>query len=193
MFLRSPTRHRGAYSCVDGHRCWADPIWRLRRLADPLAADPCRDPAELAGYREQFSFATVVRYRARLETLAAGALQAMPPRDQGLNMCRACAFATVAMKAVSQRATSERATERVAILMSPSEKAAFAGKARTLGLSLGQFFREAGAAYAPLPAEAQADDEALLEAALRQLELSTARTEQALDQALDQVRAALQA
>jgi NAD(P)-dependent dehydrogenase (short-subunit alcohol dehydrogenase family) len=90
------------------------------------------------------------------------------------------------------KAASERATERIAILMSPTEKAVFTGKARTLGLSLGQFFREAGAAYATVPSEGEADHEAL-EAALRQLELSTARTEQALDQALTQVRAALQA
>jgi hypothetical protein len=91
--------------------------------------------------------------------------------------------------AVPERAT-ERATERVAILMSPTEKAEFVGKARTMGLSLGQFFREAGAAYATLSAEGRADHEAL-EAALRQLELSTARTEQALDQALEQVSPAL--
>ncbi|MEB3202832.1 MAG: hypothetical protein VKK05_08495 [Synechococcus sp.] len=90
------------------------------------------------------------------------------------------------------KAASERATERIAILMSPTEKAVFTGKARTMGLSLGQFFREAGAAFATLPSESEADHEAL-EAALRQLELSTARTEQALDEALTQVRAALQA
>lgn len=76
--------------------------------------------------------------------------------------------------------------------MTPTEKAAYADRANSLGLSLGQFFREAGAAYAgPNPrflAEAEA-----LEAALRQLELSTGRTEQTLDVALAEVRAALSA
>jgi len=59
-----------------------------------------------------------------------------------------------------------------------------------LGLSLGQFFREAGAAYASSTgSERQAESDAL-EAALKQLELSTARTEAALDDALAEVRAA---
>ncbi len=41
----------------------------------------------------------------------------------------------------------ERATERVAVLMTPAEKTSYAEKANSMGLSLGQFFREAGAAY----------------------------------------------
>ena len=89
---------------------------------------------------------------------------------------------------------SERATERVAVLMTPTEKAAYADRANSLGLSLGQFFREAGAAYVHRNAEAEtrslAEAEAL-EAALRQLELSTSRTERTLDVALAEVRAAL--
>jgi hypothetical protein len=73
--------------------------------------------------------------------------------------------------------------------MTPTEKAAYADRAHSLGLSLGQFFREAGAAYAGRNAElAQAET---LEAALRQLERSTSRTEQTLDAALAEVRAAL--
>jgi hypothetical protein len=72
--------------------------------------------------------------------------------------------------------------------MTPTEKAAYADRANSLGLSLGQFFREAGAAYAHRNAEAEtrslAEAEAL-EAALRQLELSTSRTEQTLDVALN--------
>ena len=88
----------------------------------------------------------------------------------------------------------ERATERVAVLMTPTEKAAYTDRAHSLGLSLGQFFRQAGAAYAHRNAEAEtrsiAEAEAL-EAALRQLELSTSRTEQSLDAALAEVRAAL--
>jgi hypothetical protein len=78
--------------------------------------------------------------------------------------------------------------------MTPTEKAAYADRANSLGLSLGQFFREAGAAYAHRNAEAEtrslAEAEAL-EAALRQLELSTSRTERTLDVALAEVRAAL--
>lgn len=98
----------------------------------------------------------------------------------------------------------ERATERVAVLMTPTEKAAYTNQAHSLGLSLGQFFREAGAAYAhrstnhpgTTQRSAEADIRALaeaeaLEAALNQLELSTSRTEQTLDAALAEVRTAL--
>lgn len=67
---------------------------------------------------------------------------------------------------------AERATERVAVLMTPTEKAAYANRASSMGLSLGQFFREAGAAYAAGGSDEQADADAL-EAALSQLELST--------------------
>ena len=91
---------------------------------------------------------------------------------------------------------NERATERVGVLMTPTEKAAFADRAHSLGISLGQFFREAGSAYANRNAQsesrAQAEEEAL-EAALQQLELSTSRTERILDAALADVRAALDA
>ena len=92
----------------------------------------------------------------------------------------------------SPRQPLERATERVAVLMTPTEKAAYADRANSLGLSLGQFFREAGAAYAGQNTQALAETEAL-EAALRQLELSTSRTEQTLKVALAEVRAALEA
>ena len=88
--------------------------------------------------------------------------------------------------------SSERANERWVILMTPSEKARYAEHANHLGLSLGQFFREAGAACAPPTAEATLEQDAL-EAALRQLELSTASTEAVLDPALSEVRAALEA
>jgi len=90
----------------------------------------------------------------------------------------------------SQRAI-ERATERVAVLMTPTEKAAYTDRASSLGLSLGQFFREAGAAYGSR--STQGVEEEALEAALRQLEWSTSRTERALDEALAEVRAALNA
>ena len=78
--------------------------------------------------------------------------------------------------------------------MTATEKAAYADRVHSLGLSLGQFFREAGAAYAQRNAQAEtraiAEAEAL-DAALKQLELSTSRTEQTLDAALAEVRAAL--
>ena len=78
--------------------------------------------------------------------------------------------------------------------MTPTEKAAYADRAHSLGMSLGQFFREAGAAYAHHSAQADtralAEEEAL-EAALKQLELSTSRTERTLDAALAEMRAAL--
>jgi glycosyltransferase involved in cell wall biosynthesis len=75
---------RGAYPCADGHS-WAEPdlehaaelmqqvaARRMGMTADPeaAAADPSRDPAVLASYRQRFSFASVgVRYRARLDEL----------------------------------------------------------------------------------------------------------------------------
>ena len=87
-----------------------------------------------------------------------------------------------------------RATERVAVLMTPEEKQAFVGRAEAMGLSLGQFFREAGAAYANRSehSRTEVEDDAI-EAALQQLELSTSKAERALDEALAEVRAALQA
>ena len=88
------------------------------------------------------------------------------------------------------KSRGEHATERVAVLMTPTEKAAYTDRASSMGLSLGQFFREAGAAYASSSANEQAEHDAL-EAALKQLELSTARTEAVLDRALAEVRGAL--
>lgn len=94
--------------------------------------------------------------------------------------------------AAPRRSSSDRATERVAVLMTPSEKSAYVERASSMGLSLGQFFREAGAAYNAERAAPDADLE-VLEAALSELERSTRRTEQILDEALREVRAGLQA
>jgi len=88
------------------------------------------------------------------------------------------------------RRDAERATERVAVLMTATEKATYVERASSLGLSLGQFFREAGASYVNRTTP-QRDEEEALEAALKQLEWSTRRAEQTLDQALAEVRAAL--
>jgi glycosyltransferase involved in cell wall biosynthesis len=81
---RSAPIPRGAYPCADGHS-WAEPDLEhaaelCRQVAErrlsrdicgyPVADDPSRDPAVLAGYRERFSFASVgARYRARLDEL----------------------------------------------------------------------------------------------------------------------------
>ena len=92
----------------------------------------------------------------------------------------------------SLKPQQDRATERVAVLMTAAEKLAYADQASRMGLSLGQFFREAGAAYGRQATAEEAPEEAL-EAALQQLELSTARAEAALDQAISEVRASLQA
>ncbi len=67
-----------------------------------------------------------------------------------------------------RRRSPERATERVAVLMTPTEKAAYTA-------------RNAEAETRSL-AEVEA-----LEAALRQLERSTSRTEQSLDAALEEM------
>jgi hypothetical protein len=71
----------------------------------------------------------------------------------------------------------------MAVLMTPTEKAVYTDRAHNLGLSLGQFFPEAGAAYAGQNTRALAEAETL-EAALKQLEVSTSRTERTLDEAL---------
>lgn len=67
------------------------------------------------------------------------------------------------------KASVERPTERVAVLMTPAEKATYADHASRLGLSLGQFFREAGAAYAAGGSDQQAETDAL-EAQQRRLD-----------------------
>jgi hypothetical protein len=90
----------------------------------------------------------------------------------------------------SSKPQDQRATERVAVLMTAAEKSEYTNQASSMGLSLGQFFREAGAAYVSSASTKNAPEEAL-EAALKQLELSTAKAEAALDQALKEVRAAL--
>jgi hypothetical protein len=86
-----------------------------------------------------------------------------------------------------QATRATRSTERVAILMTPQEKETYMQRAQSMGLSLGQFFRQAGEAYREPSADS--GDEAALIAALELIESSTARAEQALDQALAMVRA----
>ena len=70
--------------------------------------------------------------------------------------------------------------------MTHTEKATFADRASCMGLSFGQFFCEAGAAYANSGQEESVDSGAL-DAALNQLEISTTCTEAVLDSALTTV------
>lgn len=75
--------------------------------------------------------------------------------------------------------------------MTPTEKAVYTDRAHNPGVSLGQFFLEAGAAYLQRntgPVTRALAEEEALEAALKQLELSTSRTQQCLDAALADVR-----
>lgn len=83
---------------------------------------------------------------------------------------------------------SVRATQRVAVLMTPQEKQTFTQRAQSMGLSLSQFFRQAGEAYCLSSAVVPGDETALI-AALDQIECSTARAEKALDLALAMIRA----
>jgi hypothetical protein len=66
----------------------------------------------------------------------------------------------------------EWASGRVAVLMTPAENRPTLEKPSSMGLSLGQFFREAGAADVQHSSQQVAEAEAL-QAALTQLELST--------------------
>ena len=86
---------------------------------------------------------------------------------------------------------AERRTERVAVLMTATEKFAHADRASTLSLSLVQFCREAGASY--VIRSSQRDVEAALGVALNQLDLTRRRAEQIHDHVLGEVRAALRA
>ena len=104
---------RGAYPYADGHS-WAEPdlehaaklsrqvaARRLAMAGDLFAADPSRDPAVLAGYRERFSFASVgARYRARLEALG---------RSPGRGQAAALAGGSESGGAVSSGAVITRA------------------------------------------------------------------------------------
>ena len=55
----------------------------------------------------------------------------------------------------------ERTTKRVAVLMTPTEKVSYDNRASSMGLSLGHFFSEAGAAYASFSTSEQSEQVAL--------------------------------
>ena len=65
-----------------------------------------------------------------------------------------------------------------------------ADRASCMGILLGQFFREAGAAYVNSGQEEGIDSDSP-DAASNQLEISTTRTEAVLDSALAEIGAAL--
>ena len=70
------------------------------------------------------------------------------------------------------------ATERVPVLMTPAEKKRLVSKAKRAGLSTGEFMRRAAEGFSP------ADDDAALEAMIRQMHKATERAESAIDDVL---------
>jgi len=75
------------------------------------------------------------------------------------------------------------ATERIPILVTPSEKKQIARMARAAGLSMGEYLRRAAASFRP------AEDDALLEGMIGQMAKTTARASAAIDDALRYVEA----
>lgn len=75
------------------------------------------------------------------------------------------------------------ATQRIPVLVTPSEKAAIARRAKRAGLSMGEYLRRAAAAYRP------EQDEGSLAAMIEQMAQATARAESAIDEALAFVEA----
>ncbi len=69
-------------------------------------------------------------------------------------------------------------TERVPVLMTPTEKKRLVAKAKKAGLTTGEYMRRAAAGYRP------ADDDKALEAMIDEMNKATKRAEKAIDQAL---------
>lgn len=70
------------------------------------------------------------------------------------------------------------ATERIPVLVTKHQKQELTSKAKAAGLSTGEFLRRAGENYSAL------EDQDLLEGLLDQVVKITAKTEQAIDDAL---------
>jgi len=70
------------------------------------------------------------------------------------------------------------ATERVPVLMTPTEKKQTTSKAKRMGLTVGEFMRRAAHEYVPH------EDEAALSAMIDQMNISTERAEKAIDDTL---------
>lgn len=75
------------------------------------------------------------------------------------------------------------ATERIPVLMTSTEKAQLAKKAKAAGLSMGEYLRRAAAAFRPN------EDDKLLEGMIEQVNKTTAQASAAIDQALAYVEA----
>lgn len=84
-----------------------------------------------------------------------------------------------------QIGTGEAATERVTALMTPAEKARLEAKARTAGVSVGEFVRRSVDSYDP----ENAAELAQLAAMAAELERSNKAASDALDRALASVAA----
>jgi len=70
------------------------------------------------------------------------------------------------------------ATQRIPVLVTPEEKEHIANLAREAGLSMGEFFRQAAAAFRP------SEDEAFLEGMIAQMSRAAAMAEAAIDETL---------
>lgn len=70
------------------------------------------------------------------------------------------------------------ATERVPVLMTPTEKKQFVSKAKAFGISVGELMRRATATYKPN------DDDEILEAMINQMNQATENAERSIDDAL---------
>ena len=70
------------------------------------------------------------------------------------------------------------ATERVPVLMTPAEKKRLVSKAKRAGLTTGEFMRRAAEGFSP------SDDDAALEAMIRQMNKATERAESVIDEVL---------
>jgi hypothetical protein len=75
------------------------------------------------------------------------------------------------------------ATERIPVLVTAEEKSQIAKRAKTAGLSMGEFLRRAAASFRP------PEDEKILEGMIGQMAKTTARASAAIDDALAFVEA----
>lgn len=75
------------------------------------------------------------------------------------------------------------ATERVPVLMTPAEKKRVVSKARRAGLTTGEFMRRAAEGFTP------SEDDAALEAMIKQMNKATERAASVIDEVLSFVEA----
>jgi len=72
----------------------------------------------------------------------------------------------------------EAATQRIPVLVTPTEKVRIAKKAKDAGVSMGEYLRQAEAAFRP------SDDEEVLEGMIDQVLKTTEQASRAIDEAL---------